>query len=64
MVAVVDLDDKYRYDKMLKLQQDMEKELIKYETVYTKYKKCDKICTELALGLALWVQLVLLQQLQ
>ena len=40
-----DLGERYRYDKVLKLQQDMEKELIKYEAVYKKYKKGDKICT-------------------
>ena len=35
----MEMGDKYRYDKVLKLQQDMEKELIKYETVYENYKK-------------------------
>ena len=40
-----DLGERYRCDKVLKLQQDMEKELIKNEAVYKKYKKGDKICT-------------------
>ena len=35
--------DEWRYDKILKLQQDMKKELIKYETVYKRYKKGDNL---------------------
>lgn len=43
--SVIPTSDEWRYDEVLKLQKEMEKELIKYETVYNKYKKGDKICT-------------------
>ena len=47
--SVSQSDDKYRYDKILKLQEDMEKEVIKYETVYKNIKKKgDKICTAIS----------------
>ena len=43
-------DDKYRYDRILELQSEMKNEKNKYEMIYKKYKKGEKICTGVSVG--------------